>query len=122
MFAFAAAFFVSGCHRATESPSPIGIDFEFAPRPPHVGPVTLSLNLADVDARPVTGAKVMLEGDMSHPGMAPVFAEAREIGSGLYQAHLDFKMAGDWIILAHIKLVNGRLLEHQLELPGIRPN
>ena len=99
----------------------MNIHCEFTPQLPHVGPVTLDLKLLSQDAQPVTGAQITLEGDMSHPGMSPVFSEATEIGSGLYQGRLDFRMAGDWIILAHIKLANGQTLEHQMNLRAVRP-
>jgi len=59
---------------------------------------------------------------MSHPGMAPVFGEAREIEPGRYQAHLTFPMAGDWVILLHIVLPDGQKLERQIDLKGVRPN
>ncbi len=121
-FVFAAVALSSGCQRAAEASSLIRIGFEFAPRPPHVGSTTLSLRLADSGAQPVTGAQIALEGDMLHPGMAPTFGEAREIGSGLYEGRLDFKMAGDWVILAHVKLANGQMLERQLDLRGVQPN
>ena len=56
---------------------------------------------------PVRGAGIALEGDMSHPGMAPVFGEARETEPGRYTGHLSFYMAGDWTILLHVTLANG---------------
>lgn len=87
-----------------------------------MGLVTLDLKLSGQDAQPVTGAQITLEGDMSHPGMSPVFSEGTEIGAGLYQGRLDFNMAGDWIVLAHIKLANGQTLEHQMNLRAVRPS
>ena len=47
---------------------------------------------------PSTGARLRLEGLMSHPGMAPVVAEVVERGDGAYDAPLQFTMAGDWIL------------------------
>jgi len=73
------------------------------------------------DAQPVTGARILLEADMPHPGMSPVFGNATEIDSGFYQGRLDLKMAGDWVVLAHVKLVNGPALEYQTDLQGVRP-
>jgi hypothetical protein len=100
----------------------MNIQCEFTPQPPHVGPVTLNLKLLDQAAQPIIKAQITLEGDMSHPGMSPVFSKATEIGSGLYQGRLDFGMAGDWVILAHIKMANGQTLEHQMNLRAVRPN
>jgi hypothetical protein len=54
--------------------------------------------------------------------MAPVFAEAREIEPGRYQAHLRFEMAGDWVILLHVTLLGGQKLERQFDVRDVRPN
>jgi hypothetical protein len=80
------------------------------------------LKLADAAARPVSGAHITLEADMSHAGMAPVFAETRETGPGQYQADLKFAMAGDWVILLHVRLPSGQTLERQFNVGGVRPN
>ena len=45
---------------------------------------------------------------MSHAGMSPSFAVANEIDPGRYQAHLEFPMAGDWVILLHVTLPGGQ--------------
>lgn len=118
---FAVVLFLYGCHRATEPSSHLSIKFAFAPQPPQVGPVTVKVVLTDDGAQPVTGARILLEADMPHPGMSPVFGNATEIDSGLYQGRLDFKMAGDWVVLAHVKLINGPALEYQTDLQGVRP-
>jgi hypothetical protein len=56
---------------------------------------------------------------MSHPGMAPVFAEAQEIEPGRYRAVIDLSMAGDWYVLAHVTLADGRKLDQQFEIKGV---
>ena len=53
---------------------------------------------------------------MSHAGMMPVFAEAQEIGNGSYRATLELSMAGDWIVLVHVTLADGRKVEQQFEI------
>ncbi len=59
---------------------------------------------------------------MSHAGMAPVFEEASETEPGQYQAHLKFAMAGDWVVLLHVRLPGGQTLERQFNVSGVRPN
>jgi hypothetical protein len=54
--------------------------------------------------------------------MSPGFAEAKEAELGRYQAHLEFPMAGDWVILLHITLPDGKKLERQIDVRGVRPN
>jgi len=57
---------------------------------------------------------------MSHAGMQPVFADAREVEAGRYQASLELTMGGDWFIIVSGTLPDGRKLEHQAPLPGVR--
>jgi hypothetical protein len=78
--------------------------------------------LSDPAARPVSGAQITVEADMSHAGMAPVFAEASETQPGQYQAHLNFAMVGDWVVLLHVRLPGGQTLERQFNVSGVRPN
>ncbi len=61
----------------------------------------------------------MFEGNMSHPGMAPVFADAREIAPGRYQSVIELSMAGDWYVLVHVSLADGRKLDQQLVTRGV---
>jgi len=58
----------------------------------------------------------MLEANMSHAGMVPVFADAREEEPGRYQSTMDLSMAGDWFILVHVTLPDGRRLDRQFEM------
>lgn len=87
---------------------------EVSPQPPRVGQVTFTFDLAEPSGAPITGAEVNLEGNMSHAGMAPVLAEAQEIEAGRYRATMDLSMAGDWIVLVHATLLDGRKLERQI--------
>jgi YtkA-like len=111
-----------GCSRPAKSAPTITIEHTVLPEPPLVGPATLTLRLADASAKPVSGARIGLEADMSHAGMAPLFAEVKEIEPGQYQAHLSFEMAGDWVILLHVRLAGGQTLEHQFNVASVRPN
>jgi len=80
------------------------------------------LQLTDLTGKSLTGAKVALEGNMSHAGMSPVFSDASEVQPGRYQAPLNFSMAGDWIVLVHLTLSNGQKLEEQFEVRGVLPD
>jgi hypothetical protein len=59
---------------------------------------------------------------MSHPGMSPVFATAAETAPGTYTAQIDFNMAGDWVVLSHILLPDGRKIERQIDVNGVESN
>ncbi len=80
-----------------------------------------ALTLRDRDQKPVTGARLRLEGLMSHPGMAPVTAAVTERGNGEYEAPLQFTMAGDWILLVTGELPGGMGFKRQIEINGVRP-
>jgi hypothetical protein len=82
----------------------------------------VTLKLADATGKPVIGAHIEMEVDMSHPGMSPRFAEAKEAELGRYKAPLEFQMAGDWVILLHVTLPDGKELERQIDARGVRPN
>jgi len=69
----------------------------------------------------VTGAHIAIETDMSHVGMSPGFAEAKEAEAGRYKGPLEFQMAGDWVILLQVTLPDGTKLERQIDVRGVRP-
>jgi YtkA-like protein len=112
---------LEGCRRATESTSELTLAHEVSPQPPRVGQLTITLKPMDASGKPVEGAQITLEGNMSHAGMVPVFAEAREVAPGGYRANIDLSMAGDWFVLVHITLRDGRKLERQFEIKGVTP-
>lgn len=121
-FVCVATLLVAGCSRTVDSTSFVAIEHEVSPEPARVGAVTLTLKLADSATKPITGAHVAIEADMSHAGMSPRFAEAKETAPGHYQARLEFPMAGDWVILLHVTLTDGTKLERQFDVRGVRPN
>ncbi len=84
------------------------------------GPATVTVKLADAAGRPISAAEVSVEGDMAHAGMSPVFADARELPGGRYRAALNFAMAGDWVVILHVKLPGGQTLERQIDVKGVR--
>ncbi|MFZ0322378.1 MAG: FixH family protein [Candidatus Sulfotelmatobacter sp.] len=112
----------AGCSRPVASSASVAIEHEISPEPVRVGSATLILKLADASRKPVTGAHIAIETDMSHAGMSPGFAEAKELEAGRYKAPLEFQMAGDWVILLHVTLPDGTKLERQIEVMGVRPN
>jgi hypothetical protein len=108
-----------GCTQRNEPSSNLTLAYEISPLPARVGPTTITLKLTDGSGKVVTGARVTLEGNMSHPGMAPVFAEARETEPGRYESVIELSMAGDWYVLAHVSLADGHKLDQQFEIKGV---
>ena len=87
---------------------------------PALGPATVNIYVLK-DNGGVSGATVEVTGDMTHAGMVPVIAEAKEVGAGLYQTDgFEFTMAGDWILTAEVAYPDGEKAEDTLALsvPG----
>src|SRR5215213_6980329 len=97
---FVACF--EGCRN--HSSVDVRVSAEIAPQPPRVGQVTITLRVTDASGRPLTGARIKLEGNMSQAGMVPVFADVTEVEQGRYRANMELSMAGDWLVLAHLTL------------------
>jgi hypothetical protein len=108
-----------GCRHQNEALTDLTVVHEVSPQPPRVGPVTITLRVIDSSGQPVPGARIRLEGNMSHAGMVPAFADAAEIERGRYRAILELSMAGDWVVLVHLTLPNGSKLDRQFEIKGV---
>ena len=120
VLALCAGLFLAGCGRREEPRGGVTVECEVTPRPPKVGAARIALRVADAEGRPLSGARVQLEGNMAHAGMRPVFAEAAESGPGRYESALEFTMGGDWVILVHAALPDGRKLERRFDVKGVR--
>lgn len=112
---------LAGCGR-TDPGEVIRVTWTLDPSPPLVStPLVVRLTLRDAAHQPVSGARLRLEGVMSHPGMAPVTSAVTDRGNGEYEAPLQFTMAGDWILLVTGELPNGVPFKQQIEINGVRP-
>jgi hypothetical protein len=115
-------FVATGCRKLANAPGDISIEESVAPQPVRAGSETITFQLTDASHQPVAGARIQVEGDMNHPGMAPAFSDAVEISPGSYKAALDLTMGGDWVVLFHITLSDGRKVERQMDLKGVESN
>src|SRR5262245_13293647 len=113
------ASMAAGCR--SDPSEQIDAEWTLDPSPPVVGSdVFAHVTLRDGAKMPVVGATLRLEGQMSHPGMAPVISNLTERGGGVYDAHLKLTMAGDWTLVLTGDLANGVRITKQLDLPGVR--
>ena len=108
------------CKYETHTAAELTLTHEVSPQPPRVGPSTITLRLADSSGKPATGVQVKLEGNMSHAGMTPVFADARETEPGRYSSTIELSMAGDWQFLVYMTFPDGQKVQRQFELNGVR--
>jgi len=111
--------FVVSCSRSGSVTSTILTEKGVSPQPARVGPVRVAFRLSN-SGKPVSGAHVSLEGDMTHAGMAPVFGDAQEVVPGQYQGQLNLNMGGDWVVLIHVTLPDGHNLEEQMSISGVQ--
>ncbi len=98
----------------------VKVELTVRPEPPKVGDAKVLVSLTTRDGEPVRGAAVKLEGNMNHAGMKPVFADAKEVEPGKYEATLEFTMGGDWFILIDAVLADGKEIDRKVDVPGVR--
>jgi hypothetical protein len=53
--------------------------------------------------------------------MTPVVVSVSERGDGVYEARLQFTMAGDWTLVVAGELPDGSRVTRELEIAGVRP-
>jgi len=89
---------------------------------PVVGaPIVVQLRLVE-EGRAVTGARLDVNGQMSHPGMAPVPATVDEEANGVYRVRMQVPMAGDWSVTVTGALPDGRVLNERFSIANVRPS
>lgn len=81
-----------------------------------VGESALQVTVRDGAGLAVVGAAVQARGDMTHPGMAPIFGVGVENEPGIYDVPLNFNMGGDWIITIDVTSANGLTASQQVSL------
>jgi YtkA-like protein len=109
-----------GCSRSADPRPDIEVSVELSPQPPSTGPSRIGVALAGSDGRPLGGAVVALEANMTHPGMSPVLARAAETAPGRYEAVIDLTMAGDWVFTIDARLADGTMLRREVSVPAVR--
>jgi YtkA-like len=112
---------LSSCTRVAGVPPRVDVAWTLSPSTPVVGPAILTITLRGPAGDAVTGATVHLEGHMSHAGMAPVMADAREQPAGVYDIPFAFTMPGDWVLLVSVALPGGARVERRIEVAHVRP-
>jgi hypothetical protein len=58
---------------------------------------------------------------MTHPGMAPVLADAIEREPGVYEVPLALEMAGDWVLALHGTRATGEVVNQPLVTLSTQP-
>lgn len=114
---------VAACDHQASVAEDVTVQSTITPARPVVGAATLArISLRDAAGRPVRGAKLQVEGNMLHPGMAPIITKAAERDDGIYEIPLRFTMRGDWILLVTGELADGRRISHQIDVDVTGPS
>ncbi len=105
-----------GCAKPDDA-RPLDIGIELQPPAPVTGNEThATIRVRDRGGKAIRGATLTLDAQMNHPGMAPVTVTLHETSDGVYEAPLNFTMAGDWVLVASGHLPDGRRVSHTLTL------
>lgn len=107
---------MSGCGRIqsqTQDSTDINIELSVEPAQPAVGPAQLVVTVTDAAGQPVNNATLDIEGNMTHAGMVPVFAQASGGENGRYIVPFEWTMGGDWSVTIEVTLANGQVVSHE---------
>ena len=114
------ALAIAGCRpTSAETNSDLQVEWSFSPEPLRAGPTTLSLQLSDPAGEPLVGAQLLVEANMNHAGMVPVFGTPTEREQGTYVTPLELTMGGDWFLLVDVTFADGRTHREKIDLPGV---
>jgi nitrogen fixation protein FixH len=102
--------------RSPDQPAELRIELVAPLFAPAVGPDALRVQLLDRAGEPVDNAQLRARADMTHAGMAPIFAEAQSTADGLYRLPLEWTMNGDWIVTVDAELPDGRSASRQFNV------
>lgn len=111
---------LAGCRQQEPEPvapenAAITIAVTVEPEPPATGEAALIVTLTDPQGQPVAGAQVSARGDMTHPGMVPVLAEAECDDTGRCDIPFEWTMGGDWIVDITATLPDGTAVTQRFE-------
>jgi hypothetical protein len=111
---------LSGCKARALRADDVLFSSAVPPESYSVGPASLSFTLRDASGKPIDGAELSLEGDMSHPGIRPSLGRVEGRGQGVYAGKLDLTRAGDWFVRVWGTLPGGRSFERTVALKGVQ--
>lgn len=109
-----AMMFATAC-RPSSPAADLTVQWQLVPAAPVVGrELAADVTIHLPNGRPVLGARLNLEGHMSHPGMAPVIVPMTHAGEGRYRAAVTLTMSGDWAMFVSGELADGQAVRQRV--------
>ena len=96
-----------------EQDSEVSIELTVEPAQPAAGPTQLIITLTDQNGQPIDNAVLEIEGNMTHAGMVPVFAQTTDGENGRYVVPFEWTMGGDWTLTVDVLLEDGRTISRE---------
>jgi len=96
-----------------EQDSEVSIELTVEPAQPAAGPAQLIITLTDQNGQPIDNAVLEIEGNMTHAGMVPVFAQTTDGENGRYVVPFEWTMGGDWTLTVGVLLEDGRTISRE---------
>lgn len=104
-----AIFSLAGCQRASQQNDTADFEMSLFSQSTQVGETVLVVTLTEADGTPITNATLIVRGDMTHAGMAPVLRDGiTENKDGVYEVPFEWTMGGDWVVTVDATLPDGR--------------
>ena len=113
----------TACGKSGAAPASgtIDVQWHLEPNPPATGEqARLRISLRDGEKQPIRGAKLQIESNMSHPGMAPLISPIAERGDGEYEGPVQLTMSGDWVVVVSGTLPDGRPITRSLDVKNVQ--
>lgn len=102
--------------RLQEDNGTVVIQMEPRPSPPGPGQGALIFSVTDGQGHPIDNVTLDVEGNMTHAGMVPVFAQVVGGKDGRYEVPFEWTMGGDWIVTVKATLADGGLVTRQFNV------
>ena len=109
---------LAACGRIRQDQSAVDVglnlDMTIEPAQAAVGPSRLIFSLTDAQGQLIDDAQLKVEGNMTHAGMVPVFAQAEPGQAGRYTVPFEWTMSGDWVVTVEVTLADGQQFSQQI--------
>lgn len=120
LYAIMTGGLLSACGRIqagqNQNDGEVKVELSVEPAQPVVGPAQLIVSVTDAGGQPIENATLDIEGNMTHAGMVPVFAQTTGGENGRYTVPFEWTMGGDWFVTVEVTLENGQTISREFPI------